>query len=94
MTEIFDDLPCKFKVGFLIKRVCGRMSRLGCQYCKGVALEPGTALNGPQYDPYFHDRSMYYNDYYYTNRHDFTDYDARGLSSEKDTDFETDLDAS
>ncbi|MBX9688424.1 MAG: hypothetical protein K2X27_17070, partial [Candidatus Obscuribacterales bacterium] len=92
--EIMDSLPCKYKVGFLFKRVCGRLSREGCKYCKGVPLAPGTQLSGPEYDPYFRDRSLYYNDNYYANRYDFTDYDAASLDQESDTDYESDLDAS
>lgn len=87
-----DSLPCKYKVGFLVKRVCGRSSRVGCQYCKGQPFPPGTNFNNPTYDPYYYDRQLYYHDYYYGNQ--FTDSDARGLSVEDDTDFESSIDAS
>ncbi|MBX9720503.1 MAG: hypothetical protein K2X81_03820 [Candidatus Obscuribacterales bacterium] len=89
-----DSLPCKYKVGFLFKRICGRMDRAGCKFCEGGSITPGSNLNNSNNDPYFRDRNMYYNDYYYSNRHNFTDSDASSLSVEQDTDYETDLDAS
>ena len=93
MSETFDSLPCRYKVGFLFKRVCGRVSREGCKFCKGVAMDPDRRANDPTYDPYFHDRALYYDDPRYYNS-SFTDYDARGLATERDTDYETDMDAS
>ncbi len=91
--EESDSLPCRYKVGFLFKRVCGRLTRVGCKYCNGQALPTGSSLQDPNYDPYFRDRALYYNNNYYSSS-DFTDYDASRLSSEKDTDYESDLDAS
>jgi len=92
MTDSFDSLPCKYKVGFLFKRVCGRTTRIGCPHCKGGPLPQDSSVNNASYDPYYRDRSYYYDDRY--NQNDFTDYDARRVSREQDTDYETDLDAS
>jgi len=93
MADLPDSLPCKYKVGFLFKKICGRFSREGCKYCKGMPLPPGTRLTEPDYDPYYRDRTLYYNNDYYRT-HEFTHYDARGLVKEQDTNYETDLDAS
>lgn len=92
MPDLPDSLPCKYKVGFLFKRICGRLSRLGCTYCQGQPIREDQLVGGAGYDPYFRDRSLYYSDHHYY--HDFTDYDARSLAHERDTDYENDLDAS
>lgn len=57
-----DDLPCKVKVGFLFKRTCGRMDRVGCEVCHGQPIPVNAMTTNRDYDPYWHDRSMY-NDY-------------------------------
>ncbi len=102
MQDQSDDLPCQARVGFLFKRTCGRMSRVGCPYCKGQPLPRRTDTWGSGYDPYFTDRSMYrgYGNYsrgywgndYYMN--DFRDSDRRSFHHESDTNYEQDLDAS
>lgn len=101
---MFDDdsIPCKVMVGFLFKRRCGRLNRVGCPYCKGQVLPGNTDTWQPDRDPYFMDRSMYpgYGTYdrswsnSYIGTDDFTDYDGQSLVAEEDTDYERDLEAS
>lgn len=53
--------PCQQLVGFLFKRRCERLSRVGCRYCKGQ--DPGTPVDYWQQgqDPYYTERSSYPN---------------------------------
>lgn len=86
-----NSLPCRYKVGFLFKRICGRVSRVGCNFCQGMARDPNL---DEDYDPYFNDRRIYNRNSSYYRSYDFTDYDAYNFESESDTNYENDLDAS
>jgi len=96
------DEPCRALVGFLFKRRCGRLSRVGCAYCNGVALDSETNLWDPVRDPFFTDRMLYPDFQNYTwwtsdnpTAVDFVDADgATLLNDDDDFDFEKDLEAS
>ena len=95
-----DDLPCKVQIGFLFKRTCGRISRVGCQYCKGQAIPRNSNTWTQEDDPYFYDRNYYlgYGNYgggwgsqSWSDRNDFTQGDSKSVQSAQDADFERDL---
>lgn len=102
MPEQSDDLPCQAQIGFLFKRTCGRMTRVGCPYCKGQPLPKSSDTWNSDYDPYFNQRSMYkgYGNYssgsWGSNyhRYNFTDADSNAVRHERNANFEKDLDAS
>lgn len=97
---------CTRMVGFLIRKRCGRTSKVGCPYCdQGYQND----------DPYYYDRALYpdYGTYGYgnwghayygerdrywydpaTGNIDFTEADSGSLENLADTDFEQDMWAS
>lgn len=98
--------PCPLIVGFLFKRKCGRLTRIGCTYCKGEELPEGQDTWDSEADPYFADRLHFpgfsnYGWWASSNRHrtlanDFSDADGAILMNDDDDDldFEDRLDVS
>lgn len=97
---------CDRRVGFLVKRRCGRTDSTGCPDCNGGQAD---------YDPYFYDHgyysgfgnyhSGYWGHHYYSDRDDysynpitrsvdFTEADSNAFEQEGDQDYEQDMGAS
>ncbi|MEO1093702.1 MAG: FHA domain-containing protein [Cyanobacteria bacterium J06638_28] len=102
------DGVCNRKVGFLVKRRCGRTSTAGCPHCRNgqvpsnqdpyiedYDLYPGYGRYGQNYwgYHYYSNRDRYYYDPD-SRRVDFTEADAASFEDENDQDYEMNLDAS
>ena len=102
------DGTCNTKVGFLIKRRCGRTTTEGCKFCRNGQVEPNRDLYADDYNLYpsygYYGRSSWGSRYYYNRdryyydssnrRVDFTEADGASFENESDQDYEMDLDAS
>ena len=102
------DGTCNNKVGFLIKRRCGRTTTAGCKFCRNGQVDPGRDLYEDDYNLYpdygYYGRSAWGSRYYYNRdryyydssnrRVDFTEADGASFENESDQDYEMDLDAS
>lgn len=91
---------CDRMVGFLFKRPCGRTDTTDCPYCNQSYAE-----DYAYYTDYGNYRSSSWSSSYYDNRDryeydpetgniDFTEADAISLETERDSDFELNMDAS
>ncbi|MEM0979229.1 MAG: FHA domain-containing protein [Cyanobacteria bacterium P01_H01_bin.58] len=102
------DGMCNRRVGFLVKRRCGRTSTAGCPHCRNgqvpidqdpyiedYDLYPGYGRYGQSYwgYHYYSNRDRYYYDPD-SRRVDFTEADAASFEDETDQDYEMNLDAS
>ncbi|WP_008309708.1 FHA domain-containing protein [Leptolyngbya sp. PCC 6406] len=97
---------CDRKIGFLVKRRCGRTTTEGCTHCQNGRVPLDQTLYRDDYDLYpgygQYGRN-YWGYHYYTGHHfgsgssrsnDFTEADAASFESDQDQDYEMDLDAS
>ncbi|MEM7724909.1 MAG: FHA domain-containing protein [Cyanobacteria bacterium P01_A01_bin.45] len=104
--NIEQEFRCERMIGFLVKRRCDRTDRTGCEYCNDI----NDTITTYEYDYAYYENygdysSASWGENYYQERHkysydpksgnvDFTEADAESFTTEKDSEFEVNFDAS